>query len=87
MYVCLLNGSGYRHPQIKMKFHIKQEIGNDPEFYRYFAEDEHGRYIDNTLCTCPINAPQEKHDFAVEAVVQKLKCKLKPSTIIKTIEI
>lgn len=70
-----------------MKYNIKREIANDQDNYRYFAEDENGRYIDSTVHICPINAPQENQDFAVDVVIHKLKQKLNPAETIKTIEL
>lgn len=70
-----------------MKYYIKREIANDTDFYRYFAEDENGKFIDGTVVTCAIHGPQSNVDKAVEAVIIKLRHKFSTPELIKTIEL
>ena len=74
-------------PGYKMKYYIKREIGNIADNYRYFAEDENGRFIEGVMVICPIDAPQSQHDKAVEAVIFKLKHRFSTAELIKTIEL
>jgi hypothetical protein len=70
-----------------MKYFIKRELASDPEMFRYFAEDENGRFIEGTVYCCRKDAPSTD-DFASDLVISKLKAviKLQPKTI-KTIEL
>ena len=68
-----------------MKYYIKREHASEPDWYRYYAEDEKGKYIDGTLHISP--KEQLSEEVAIDIVVNKLKAKLQLAETIKTIEL
>lgn len=68
-----------------MKYFIKREHASAPEWYRYYAEDEKGRYTDGTLHISP--KEQLSEELAIDIVVNKLRAKLQLAETVKIVEL